>query len=150
MDCLPRVWEGWSGLWAGVLSVYRCNPQPRIEIAACGFKIRAPSTIFIILFFFIIKKTFQNSSRAINRHPVGHKRPAGRYLSMTALDHSKQTPRNPIPLRAPRATAIRRRTELLAVILYIQILYSIVLYIELRESQTVTFTLSSMLQFTPD
>ena len=92
MDCLPRVWEGWSGLWAGVLSVYRCNPQPRIEIAARGFKIRAPSTIFFILFFFIyfliIKKTFQNSSRAINRHPAGHKRPAGRYLSMTAVDHA--------------------------------------------------------------
>ena len=85
MDCLPRVWEGWSGLWAGVLSVYRCNPQPRIEIAARGFKIRAPNTIFFF-FLFIIKKTFQNSSRAINRHPAGHKRPAGRYLSMTALD----------------------------------------------------------------
>ena len=31
-------------------------------------------------------------------------------------------------MRAPRATAIRRRTELLAVILYIQILYYILLY----------------------
>ena len=30
------------------------------------------------------------------------------------------------------------------------ILYTIILYIELRESQTATFTFSSMLQFTPD
>ena len=52
-------------------------------------------------------------------------------------------------MRAPRATAIRRRTELLAGILYIQ-LYYILLYIELRESQTATITFSSMLQFTPD
>ena len=37
----------------------------------------------------------------------------------------KQTPRSPIPMRAPRATAIRRRTELLALILCIQILYYI-------------------------
>ena len=61
----------------------------------------------------------------------------------------KQTPRSPIPMRAPHVTAIRRRTELLAVILFIQ-LYYILLYIELRESQTATITFSSMLQFTPD
>ena len=45
----------------------------------------------------------------------------------------------------------RSKIKLLAVILYIQILYYILLYyIELRESQTATFTFSSVLQFTPD
>ena len=50
----------------------------------------------------------------------------------------KRTPRSPIPMTAPLATAIPRRTELLAVMA------------ELRESQTATITFSSMLQFTPD
>ena len=54
-------------------------------------------------------------------------------------------------MRAPRATAIRRRTELLAVILHVQLYYIIYyLYIELRESQTAKITFYSMLQFTPD
>ena len=43
----------------------------------------------------------------------------------------------------------RSKIKLLAVILYIQILYYILLYIELWELQT-TITFSSMLQFTPD
>ena len=48
-------------------------------------------------------------------------------MTGTNSNAGKQTPRRPIPMRAPRATAIQRRTELLAVILYIQ-LYYIILY----------------------
>ena len=60
--------------------------------------------------------------RCKEHHPLTHK-------TGTHSTAGKQTPRSPIPMRAPRATAIRRRTELLAVILYIQLYYIIYFYI---------------------
>ena len=64
----------------------------------------------------------------------------------------KQTPRNPNPYESsPRYGHPEEHRAFGRDIRYTNIiLYTIILSIELRESQTATFTFSSMLQFTPD